>query len=106
VKLPRTLTDVFERDHNLSRLVQRTRELQSMNAALREKLGLALGDHLQVATINDQGALVLIATSPAWVVRARYLVPELLAWAKNQPLFDGVTTIQVQVERVGRGPVD
>ncbi len=104
MKLPRSLTDVLQGDQSLNRLVQRTRELQRMNAALREHLGEALADHLKIAILNEQGVLVLVAASPAWVVRARYLGPEILAWARAHPLFTGVKTVQVQVEHIGRGP--
>jgi len=63
-------------DGKLAGLVAHARELLTLGGVVRELLGSPLDRHIQVANL-DEGRLVLLARSPAWAARARFMAGDL-----------------------------
>lgn len=103
MKGPRKIGDIVANHSVLQMLVTRTTELKGLRDTLALKLGDSFVQNFDVAALHDDGTLVLIAQSPAWATRLRYVVPDLLVWARSIPSLTRVTGIQVQLARV-RGP--
>lgn len=75
---PRRIGDILAPSGSpLATLLSRARHLQQLDAQLAEFLDRPLLDHIQVGG-NDNGVLVLVADSPVWGHRIRYLAPGIL----------------------------
>lgn len=96
---PKKFADVMNANATLSLLLRRARELSALELLLNARLGEAFAKNCRVAAFKEDGMLVLVASSPVWVTRLRYLVPDLLAWAKDVPEFTGLKAINVQIAR-------
>lgn len=101
-KSPRRLTDVMARDTTLSQLLRTARELKRLQALLDERMGAGFAANCKVAALRADGTLVLVARSPVWASRLRYLGNELVAWAKQVPELAAISGVHVQV---GKDPV-
>ncbi len=102
MKGPRRIGDIVANHSVLQLLVTKTTELKGLRDTLAVKLGDSFVQNFDVAALHDDGTLVLIAQSPAWATRLRYVVPDLLVWARAVPSLTRVTDIQVQLARVRR----
>lgn len=101
-KSPRKLTEVMARDTTLSQLLRTARELKALQALLDARMGSGFAANCKVAALRADGTLVLVARSPVWASRLRYLGNELVEWAKQEPELASVTSVHVQV---GKDPV-
>jgi len=61
----------------LAKLVGRARELATLAEHVRRLLGSPLDRHIQVANLEN-GRLTLLAHSPAWASRARFIASDLV----------------------------
>lgn len=96
---PKKIADVMTANATLNLLLRRVRELSGLENLLNARLGEVFARNCRVAAFREDGTLVLVASSPVWVTRLRYLVPDLLAWSKDVPEFRGLKTIHVQIAR-------
>jgi hypothetical protein len=99
VKTLRKLNDVMAGNASLSLLLRQAQELRGLEKILNARVGDTFTQNCKVAAYRDDGILLLIARSPVWATRLRYLVPDLLVWAKGVPEFGNIKGIHVQVER-------
>lgn len=61
----------------LGRLMAASHRLRAADNALGEVLGDPLKSHVSVAAVSGE-TVTLVATSPAWSSRVRYLTPQIL----------------------------
>lgn len=101
-KSPRKLTEVMARDTTLSQLLRTARELKALQALLDARMGAGFAANCKVAALRADGTLVLVARSPVWASRLRYLGNDLVEWAKQVPELASVSGVHVQV---GKNPV-
>lgn len=99
MKTPQKLKDVMAANATLSLLLRRAQELRGLESILNTRVGDTFAQNCKVAAYRDDGTLVLVARSPVWATRIRYLAPDLLSWAKGVPEFGSISAIHVQVER-------
>lgn len=85
----------------LKALVERARDLRALQAVLATRLGSDFSRYCQVAGLREDGTLVLVAGSPAWATRFRYLAPDLVTWARESriPELQGMRAVHVSVSR-------
>ncbi len=99
MKTPRQLSDIMTGDATLSMLLRQVQTLQVLEALLNARTGDSFAQHCKVAALKEDGVLVLVARTPVWATRLRYLAPDLVEWAKGVPELSTVKSIQVQVAR-------
>lgn len=99
MKAPKKLADIMAANATLSLLLRQAGELRTLEGILNARVGDTFAQNFKVAAFREDGTLVLIARSPVWATRLRYLVPDLLSWAKHVPEFGSIKSIHVQVER-------
>lgn len=66
----------------LSDLLERAARRGRLEAAIRERLPVELAPHCHLGNWEN-GTLVLVAESPAWAARLRYLAPQLQAGLRD-----------------------
>jgi hypothetical protein len=96
---PKQIGEIVNHHSALQTLVTRATELKRLHSVFAARLGDGFANNFDVANIRDDGTLVLFASSPAWATRLRYVVPDLLRWARDIPALEKVSNIQVQVSR-------
>ncbi len=101
-KSPRKLTEVMARDTTLNQLLRTARELNTLQALLDARMGAGFAANCKVAALRADGTLVLVARSPVWASRLRYLGNELVKWAEQVPELASIRNVHVQV---GKDPV-
>ncbi len=99
MKTPQKLTDVMAGNATLSLLLRQAQELRSLESLLNARVGDAFAQNCKVAAFREDGTLLLVAKSPVWATRLRYLVPDLITWARGVPEFHSIKSIHVQVQR-------
>jgi hypothetical protein len=99
VKTPQKLADVMATNATLSLLLRQAQELRGLEGLLNARVGDAFAQNCKVAAFREDGTLLLVAKSPVWATRLRYLVPDLIAWARGVPEFRSIKSIHVQVQR-------
>ena len=87
----------------LGRLMAASRELRAANDALDEVLGEPLKGRVSVAGVSAE-TLTLVAESPAWSSRARYLTPQILDHMRTRLENPGLVRVQF-VTRPTESPV-
>lgn len=86
-------------DGPLAGLLHRAREGQRYAAEIRRRLPAPAGDHV-VGTTLEGRTLTVLADSPAWAARLRYLLPDLL---RHWPAAGGLpapAALQVRIAAV------
>jgi hypothetical protein len=96
---PIKVGEVVATNSSLRALLRRADDLRALERLFTERLGPGFAAHFDVAGIHDDGVLVLIAHSAAWATRLRFLVPELLQWARTTAPLKHVTAIDVRIAR-------
>lgn len=101
---PRPLAEVMARDSDLGRLLARVGELARLQALLDARMGSGFAANCKVGASRPDGTLVLVARSPAWASRLRYLERDLVEWAGQTAGLAGIRAVEVHVERVPLPP--
>ncbi len=78
----RAVAEISQRHEGLSRLLATARELDRLDARLRQVLPGSMRDHIGLACIEGD-TLVLAASTPAWASRARLMADDLLGEARR-----------------------
>ncbi|MGD9600739.1 MAG: DciA family protein [Gammaproteobacteria bacterium] len=99
MKRPRPLDDVMSSSATLHQLLARARQLQTLEQLLGARFGDAFTKHCKVAGVREDGTLVLVAQTPVWVTRLRYMAPDVISWARDTPELAGVRRVDVHVAR-------
>jgi len=79
-----------------ARLIEQTRQLQSIAKLLFGCLDAESIAHIHVADLSN-GKLLLHADSTAWATRLRYLSPQLLRCLQHSPPLAGLHHIEIRV---------
>ena len=85
-------------DKSLGELARRASDYGRLADALRARLDPAEARGLLAANIHDDGEMIVLASSPAWAARLRFLSDELLDAARET----GAEVVSCRV-RVSRG---
>jgi hypothetical protein len=97
MKSPRPISSVIAAHASLDALRRQTERLRALQGILGNRLGGLFQQHARVAALREDGTLVLIARSPVWATKLRYMVPEILNWTRGEAALTEVRTIEVQV---------
>lgn len=97
MKSPRSISSILSTHASLASLQRQAERLRALERTLGDRLGEHFQQNARVAALREDGALVLITRSPVWATRLRYMVPEILAWARGIPALAEVRAIEVQV---------
>lgn len=98
---PRRVSRLLGADASLAALVRASERRSRYNDRLREFLDRPLADHVQVARA-DAGLLVLVADTPAWGHRIRYLAPAILEQLRRDE--PSLRDVQITVRPAPDGP--
>ena len=82
---------------DLQSLLEQAHYLQTLTRVLREAIDPILADHITLANIRENTAIVA-ADSPAWLSKIRYMAPTILTILKYQPGLAGLLKIQFKVQ--------
>ncbi len=95
-KSPKPLSSLlFQPGSPLQALASRAAAAVSLADGLRAALPAALGEHVQGASLREDGTLVVLAASSAWAARLRFEAPLLLDCARR--LEPAARSIEVRV---------
>lgn len=84
-------------DRDLGKIAQQARDFGRLTEALRSQLPATDADGVLAASIHANGELVVLAASPAWAARLRFLSDSLIAAARRSGA--DVETCRVRVSR-------
>ncbi len=82
---------------DLQSLLEHAHYLQALTRILREAIDPILAEHITVANIRENTAVVA-ADSPAWLSKIRYMAPTILAILKQQSGLADLHKIQFKVQ--------
>ena len=82
---------------DLQSLLEQAHYLQALTRVLREVIDPVLADHITVANIRENTAVVA-ADTPAWLSKIRYMAPTILAILKQQSGLADLRKIQFKVQ--------
>jgi len=82
---------------DLQSLLEQAHYLQALTRVLREAIDPALADHITIANIRDNTAIVATDT-PAWLSKIRYMAPTILTILQHQSGLSGLRKIQFKVQ--------
>lgn len=82
---------------DLQSLLEQAHYLQALTRVLREAIDPVLADHITVANIRENTAVVA-ADTPAWLSKIRYMAPTILAILKQQSGLTDLRKIQFKVQ--------
>jgi hypothetical protein len=87
-------------DDSMGRLIQQSKQLAGINARLRAQLGSPLAEHVTLANISGNTAVLHVDSSP-WLAKLHYLQPVLLEKLASY----GVKRLQLKVKHHENQPV-
>ena len=82
---------------DLQSLLEQAHYLQALTRLLREAFDPVLAEHITVANIRENTAIVA-ADTPAWLSKIRYMAPTILAILKQQSGLTDLCKIQFKVQ--------
>lgn len=89
---------------NLESLLERAQYLQNLTHILRENIDPVLSQHIALANLRVDTAII-VADSPAWLSKIRYLSPLILQILKQQHGLEHLINIEFKVQPPGE-PID
>lgn len=84
------------RDGKLQSLLERALYFEALSRILREILDPALAEHITLANLRSDTAIVA-ADTPAWLTKIRYQAPAILQQLKRQPGLETINKVQFKV---------
>ena len=84
------------RDGKLQSLLERALYFEALSRILREVLDPALAEHITLANLRGDTAIVA-ADTPAWLTKIRYQAPAILQQLKRQPGLQAINKVQFKV---------
>ncbi len=88
----------------LRRLLSQSRAVQDLDARLRGFLPMPLREHCSLAAI-DQDNATLLASSPAWSSRLRYMTPAILEFLRGPCGQEQLRSLRIRIAIPGNKPV-
>jgi hypothetical protein len=82
---------------DLQSLLEQAHFLQALTHALREAIDPVLADHITIANIRDNTAIVA-ADTPAWLSKIRYMAPTILTILRQQSGLADLRKIQFKIQ--------
>jgi hypothetical protein len=82
---------------DLQSLLEQAHFLQALTHVLREAIDPALSEHITVANIRENTAIVA-ADTPAWLSKIRYMAPTILSILKQQSGLADLRKIQFKIQ--------
>jgi hypothetical protein len=92
------------KNNGLHNMLERAQYLQMLTRVLRETLNPELADHVSLANVHDDTAVVTTDT-PAWLTQLRYQAPIILQHLKQQPGLEGLRKIQFKIQPPSQAPI-
>lgn len=97
IRAPKSLSGLLKSSpQTLGPLLNHAHRLEQLNKILREQLPPPLNQHCRIANLRDD-ILLLHADSPAWALKLRYSVPDMLDRLRRQPELQQLRTITVKI---------
>lgn len=100
MKKPTRVGAIVAENPTLAGLINRARELQSIDSLVRSWLPPMLAPHVKVATLRDD-TLVLSVKSAVWATRLRFECPNLVERARACDATRAVRQIKIRMEVEG-----
>lgn len=91
------------RESALNTLLERAQHLQMLTQALRESLEPQLAEHVTVANLREQTAIITTDT-PAWLTQLRYQAPAILRLLKGLPGLQSLQKVQFKIQPASQTP--
>ncbi len=91
------------RDSALHSLLERGQYLQQLTQALRDSLDAQLAEHVTVANLREQTAVISTDT-PAWLTQVRYQAPAILRLLKTLPGLENLQKVQTKIQPASQAP--
>ncbi len=82
---------------DLQSLLEQAHYFQALTRTLRDAIDPILGEHITIANIRENTAIVA-ADTPAWLSKIRYMAPTILAILKQQSGLADLRKIQFKVQ--------
>ena len=95
---PTRLRDIVSQNESLRQLLRKANAHQNLSAHVLEQLDTPLRDHVCVGALHED-VLVLVADSPAWAARLRYVGEDLRARLASLAALPAIKTIRIRVAR-------
>lgn len=96
MKKPTRIGAIVAADPQLNGIVQRARELQSLEQLIRSWLPQTLAAHVKLAAVRDD-TLVLSTSSAAWATKLRFESPGILAAARRNESLRDVRVVKIRI---------
>lgn len=91
---PRIFSSLINQHADLARLYQHTKFLIYLNKCLSDILDEPLNQHCQIANY-DKCTLTILADTPAWSARLRYVTPNILSRMRMDFGLETLKTIRI-----------
>ena len=99
---PRNIAGCLEGSNdNLQKALQRAKQLNRLNKAIKTLLPVELGEHCRVANLRSH-TLIIQVDNNAWATRLRYHTPQLLKAVHAQLALNQITDIRINIKPVAR----
>jgi hypothetical protein len=82
---------------DLQSLLEHAHYLQALTRVLREAIDPVLAEHITIANIRENTAIVA-ADTPAWLSKIRYMAPIILTILKQQSNLADLRKIQFKIQ--------
>jgi len=102
-KFPEMMAD--QETSPLDNLIRRSKQLRGLSSLVSELLGPDLAAHCQLANIEGN-TLILLVASTAWATRVRYQIPQLLQNFTRCEQLSHLTDIKVRISAQATAPVE
>lgn len=90
-------------DGALHSLLERSQYLSQLTQALRENLDEQLAEHITVANLREQTAIITTDT-PAWLTQLRYQAPTILRLLQGFPGLKNLQKVQFKIQPASNPP--
>lgn len=90
-------------DSALNPLLERAQYLRQLTQALRDSLDAQLAEHVTVANLREQTAVITTDT-PAWLTQLRYQAPTILRLLKAFPGLEYLQKVQFKIQPASTTP--
>jgi hypothetical protein len=97
---PTKLDAIVTQNSTLRQLFRQAAAYRELGLGIKALLDEPLRRHIQVATVQGD-TLILIADSPAWAAKLRYLTSDLRRRIAENTVFPEVRSIRVRVAKSG-----
>jgi len=99
-KNPKHVTRLLNtQNKNLANLISQASRLAQIKIIVNQSLDYDISDHFMVSTLKNQ-KLTIVADSPAWATRLRYVQNKILERFKHYSFTQDIRSISVKVRPI------